>query len=373
MTQSGSGKVSLAVGTEKGIFTLVSDARRGHWDLSGPHLVGNEVYHVAPDPRDEGTLFAAANNAFWGPKLHISHDYGKTWDLSGGQPSFPEGGETTLKRLWHLEPGRAGEPDTWYAGVEPAALFVTRDAGASWQEVEGLRNHPTAKQWEPGFGGLCLHSIVLHPSDPMRMWVGISAAGVYGTQDGGKSWEPMNQGVRADFAPEKYPLFGQCTHKLLANPTKPETLYQQNHCGVYRSDSAGSQWEDISEGLPSRFGFVLGLDAQSPETLYVVPEDEALGEQIGGGRRFVSGAKFRVYRSRNAGSDWTALSKGLPQENAYLHMLREGMATDALNPLGIYLGTKTGQIYGSNDDGESWALLQEYLPPVLSVEALALS
>jgi len=364
---SAGAQVLLFLGTEKGAFTLTSDRHRKRWSFAGPHLVGAEVYHMAYDHRDGGTLLAAANSPIWGPQIHGSRDLGKTWTPCKDQPRFPKKSGKTVKRFWHIRPGRESEPGVWYVGAEPASLFMSSDQGATWKEVSSLNNHPTSERWQPGFGGLCLHSIVLHPTDKNRMWVGMSAVGVFGTKDGGKSWKPLNKGVRADFMPEKFPEYGQCTHKLLSHPATPETLFQQNHCGVYRSDSGGEEWQDISEGLPSRFGFVLGLHAKDPNTLYVVPEDEALDDRVGGGKRFVTGAKLRVYRSKNGGDRWEPLTDGLPQESAYLHFLREGMATDTLDPCGIYMGTKTGQIFYSRDNGDHWELLREYLPPILSV------
>ncbi|MBI1729783.1 exo-alpha-sialidase [Candidatus Acetothermia bacterium] len=364
---SATSRVLLMVGTQKGAFTLTSDSARKKWSLAGPDHIGSEIYHMAYDPRDGGRLLAAVNHAVWGPHIQVSRDLGKSWVKLKEQPRFPEGGKEAIKHLWHIKPGRESEPGVWYVGAEPASLFKTENYGESWSEVKSLSSHPTRDRWQPGFGGLCLHSIVLHPADKNKMWIGISAVGVFGTSDGGKSWKTMNKGVRADFQPEKLPEFGQCVHKLLMHPQSPETLFQQNHCGVYRSDSGGAEWKDISAGLPSRFGFVLGLHSQEPKTLYVVPEDKALGEDVGGGRRYVTDAQFRVYRSRSAGKDWEVLSEGLPQKNAYMHLLREGMATDTLKPCGIYMGTKTGQVYYSRNDGDQWELLQEYLPPVLSV------
>ena len=357
----------VLVGTQKGAFLLSGSSDRQNWSLSGPHLVGAEVFHVTHDPRDD-TLLAAVNHPVWGSQVHVSEDLGQTWALCSGQPRFSEERGETIERLWHVAPGRESEPDTWYVGAAPASLFRTTDRGATWKEITSLSQHPTRDEWQPGFGGLCLHSIVLHPADAQRMWVGMSAVGVFGTSDGGSSWHPMNQGVRADFMPTKFPEFGQCTHKLLAHPETPDTLFQQNHCGVYRSDDGGATWTDISAGLPSRFGFVLGLHPHDPQTIYVVPEDEADDDTVGGMKRFVTGAKFRVYRSRNCGQTWETLTRGLPQENAFIHLLREGMATDQLNPAGIYVGTKAGQVFHSRNDGDDWLLLWDNLPPVLSVE-----
>ena len=327
------------------------------------------MFHVTYDSRNEGMILAAVNSPIWEAEVQMSHDLGETWVSSKEQPRFPDSSHLTLNRIWHLLPGRDDAPETLYAGVEPAALFSSDDRGVTWQEVVGLSEHPTRDQWQPGFGGLCLHSIIVSdPSHPDVMWVGISAAGVFGTIDGGKSWQTMNKGVRADFLPDRFPEFGQCPHKLLAHPTRPEVLVQQNHCGVYRSDSGGDDWKDISAGLPSRFGMVLGLHGQDPDTIYVLPVDEARGDQVGGGLRFVTDAKFRVFRSRNGGEDWEPLTKGLPQKNAYLQAMREGMATDSLDPGGVYVGTTTGQIFYSRDGGDSWELLIDYLPPINSVD-----
>jgi hypothetical protein len=364
--------VMLLIGTKKGAFVLSSDDSRKEWLLRGPFHAGLEVFHLAFDLRTENTIFAAVNSPMWGPKIHISKDLGATWKMSEGQPSFSEESSQTLNNLWHIKPGRIEEPNVLYAGADPASLFKSEDAGNTWKEIEGLTQHASRDSWQPGFGGLCLHSIVLDHENSKRMWVGISAVGVFGTEDGGETWETMNKGVRADFLPEPFPDFGQCTHKLLTHPAKPNTLVQQNHCGVYRSDSGGADWEDVSEGLPSRFGFPLALHSQDPDVYYVLPEDEAIGKDVGGGKRFVSQAKFRVYRTRNRGERWEALTEGLPQENAYLHVLREGMATDSLDPCGIYIGTATGEIFYSRDDGDHWDLLINYLPPINSVECSVL-
>ena len=361
------GDLILLVGTRKGSFILTGDPGRRDWEISALQNPGAEVFHLCYDGRDGGRILAAANHPIWGPQLEYSDDLGSSWISAPGQPRFPGDGGATVERLWHIEPGPTSEPGVLYAGVEPAALFKSEDGGANWREVTGLSRHPTRPQWEPGFGGLCLHSIVVDPRTSGRMWVGVSAAGVFGTEDGGATWQPMNQGVRADFAPDPFPEWGQCPHKVLSSRSRPELLYQQNHCGVFRSDSGGRAWQDVSEGLPSRFGFVLGLHSRDPDTIYVVPEDEALGTEVGGGLRFVTGARFRVYRSRNGGGDWEALTRGLPQTNAYLHLLREGMATDGLDPCGIYIGTTSGQIFYSRDDGDHWELLVEYLPPINSL------
>lgn len=362
------GDVLLLVGTRKGAFFLSSDKTRKKWSVSGPHHAGSDVFHMAYDQRDGGAVFVAINSPIWGPEIQRSRDLGATWQPATRNPSFGEGRKDQVEKVWHVAPGRSSEPGAVYAGVSPAALFKSVDGGDAWAEVESLTAHPSHDQWEPGFGGLCLHSMVLDPTNDDRMWVAISAVGVFGTEDGGATWSTMNAGVRADFAPDPFPEFGQCPHKLLGHPAMPERLYQQNHCGVFRSDDGGRQWLDVSDGLPSRFGFVLGIHAADPDTIYVVPEDTALNGEVGGFVRYVTDAKFRVFRSRNAGRDWEPLTNGLPQGNAYLHLMREGMATDPLDDCGIYLGTTTGQIFASRDDGDSWELLIDYLPPINSVD-----
>ncbi len=250
----------------------------------------------------------------------MSRDLGATWTDSKDGPKFDSANGTTVKRVWHVEPGRDSEPGVVYAGVEPASLFRSEDSGATWSEVLALTGHPTREKWVPGFGGLCLHSIVLDTSSADRMWVGISAVGVFVTNDGGETWHTQNTGVRADFLPEPFPEFGQCPHKLLAHSSRPQLLYQQNHCGVFRSDNGGEEWEDISGGLPSRFGFVLGLHSRDPDTIYVLPEDNATVDDAGGLLRYVADASFRVFRSQTGGKDWEPLTAGLPQQNAYLHV-----------------------------------------------------
>ena len=363
------GDVVLLVGTRKGGIILSSDASRKNWSVSDLHCAGGNVFHMTYDPRGDGKVLAAVNYEVWGPEVHVSNDMGNTWSRSGEHPRFDEENERKIEKIWHIKPAGEDSPGVLYAGVDPGSLFKSEDDGASWNEVVGLSNHPTRDLWQPGGGGLCLHTIVLDPLNKDRMWVGISAVGVFGTADGGESWQPMNKGVRADFLPERFPDFGQCPHKVLAHPSKPNVLFQQNHCGVFRSNSAGESWDDITEGLPSRFGFVLGLHSQDPDTLYVMPEDKVMADgEVGGELRYVTDAKFRVYRSRNGGQDWEPLTNGLPQKNAYLHSMREGMATDSFDPCGIYIGTTAGQVFYSRNDGDSWELLIDNLPPINSVE-----
>lgn len=368
-SQANSGDIILMVGTRKGAFLLRSDRARRNWAVSGPYHDGADIFHMAYDDREEGTVLAGINNPVWGPEIQRSDDLGSTWRKARRSPRFAEERNDSVDKIWHIEPGRSREPGVVYAGVSPAALFKSTDGGDTWSEVESLTAHPTHDLWEPGFGGLCLHSMVLDSANSDRMWVGISSVGVFGTENAGVSWSTMNAGVRADFLPDPFPEFGQCPHKMHAHPSAPQRLYQQNHCGFFRSDNAGRQWLDLSEGLPSRFGFVLGTHSTDPDTVYVVPEDKALGGAEGGGVRYVTDAKFRVYRSRNAGADWEPLTNGLPQRNAYLHVMREGMATDSMEECGIYIGTTTGQIFYSRDDGDTWELLIDYLPPINSVDA----
>ena len=343
-TEANRGDVLLMVGTRKGVFFLTADAARKSWSLSGPHHVGSDVFHLAYDYRGHGTIFAAINSPIWGPEVQRSEDLGATWRKSRVNPAFPKERNDSVEKVWHIEPGSPASPDSSMRG-SPAALFKSPDGGETWDEVVPLSEHPTRAMWEGGFGGLCLHSMVLDPAAADRMWVGISAVGVFGTEDGGASWSTMNAGVRADFMPDPLPELGQCPHKMLAHPSRPGRLYQQNHCGFYRSDGGGRRWLDLSDGLPSRFGLVMGTHSNDPDTVYVVPEDKALGTDVGGGVRYVTDARFRVYRSHNAGADWEPLTRGLPQRNAYLHVLREGMATDSLDECGVYVGTTTGQIF----------------------------
>ena len=366
--EANGGDIILMVGTRKGAFLLTSDQARRNWSVSGPHHAGNDIYHIAYDERESGTLFAGINDPIWGPEIQRSHDLGATWLKAAQNPRFAEVRSDSVNRIWHIEPGRPGEPEVVYAGVDPAALFKSEDGGETWGEVESLTAHPTRDLWEGGFGGLCLHSMALDPTDIDRMWVAISAVGVFGTEDGGTSWSTMNAGVRADFLSDPFPEFGQCPHKLLSHPSMPERLYQQNHCGFFRSENGGREWRDLSEGLPSRWALPLGIHSNDADTVYVVPEDKAVDGEVGGGRRYVTDAKFRVYRSRNAGNDWEPLTDGLPQRNAYLHVMREGMATDSMDECGIYVGTTTGQIFYSRDDGDTWELLIDYLPPINSVD-----
>ena len=349
--------VSVWAGTRKGAFVFRSSNRKT-WRIEGPFFRGWEVHHVAQDPREPARHYAAINSAWFGAHIHTSTDGGKNWKLSEAGLEIKCLPETSLKRVWHVEPGAADEPGAVYAGGDPGVLFKSEDWGQNWSEVPSLTAHATRDRWNPGAGGMCLHSIQCLGGG--RMIVAISAAGAFRTVDGGVTWQPFNAGVRADFQPVKFPEVGQCVHKLLAHPNNPEALYQQNHCGIYKAKFGGKKWTDISKGLPSRFGFGLAVPAAEPDTLFTVPIE-------GAEYRCVPEAKFRVARSRDGGRNWTLLTRGLPQRNAHLLVLRESMASDRRSPAGVYVGTTSGQVFHTADAGNSWSLLAENLPPVISV------
>ncbi|MFI5105647.1 MAG: WD40/YVTN/BNR-like repeat-containing protein [Terriglobales bacterium] len=358
------GDVVLLVGTAKGLFLLRSDRARKRWNMGGPYSVGSPVYAAAFDGRQGRQRIWWATQSFrWGTFLCSSDDFGKTIT----QPEtysvkFPAESGLALKNIWQICVGRADEPDTLYCGVEPACLFVSRDAGKSWSAVEGMLNHPHRPKWQPGGGGLCLHTIVPDPTDAKKMIIAMSTGGCYRTEDGGKTWQPRNVGVRVQFMPEKYPEFGQCVHKIARDPQQPSRLFLQNHWGLYRSDDGGDSWKDIANGVPSDFGFAMVTHPHDADTAYIVPieSDEY---------RCTPEGKLRVYRTRNAGKSWEAMTKGLPQKNALETVLRDSMATDTLSPAGIYFGTRSGRVYGSHDDGKSWQLIMEGLPAVVCVRA----
>jgi photosystem II stability/assembly factor-like uncharacterized protein len=353
--------VAVLVGTRKGLFVLTSDESRRDWKVEGPHLTGWEVFHAVRDPRD-GTIHAATNNWVYGATTHRSRDLGQTWERSDGI-GLPEETGLTVEKSWHVEPGRDDEPDTLWLGAAPGALFRTDDGGGTWEPVRSLLEDPTRERWQPGAGGMCTHSIQLDPFDPLRMYVGISAAGVFRSEDGGASWVPANSGTAADFMPDNpYPEVGQCVHKVLVHPGQPDRLWQQNHCGVYRSDDRGENWERLeANGLPSGFGFPLALDAADPDAAYVVPE-------IGAENRVTSDGRLGVYRTRDGGASWELLSNGLP-EPAWESVKREGMSSDRLDPVGIYVGTQSGSLLVSPDGGDEWLEAARHLPEILSVEA----
>jgi photosystem II stability/assembly factor-like uncharacterized protein len=352
-------KVLVLLGTKKGAFILESDAARRSWDLRGPFCEAWPINHVAPDP-ETGTIYGGGGNAWFGPAVWKSTDLGRSWTHSSAGLAYAAG-EEAMKSVWSLAPARG----RLYAGVEPAGLFVSDDAGRSWQHVAGLRDHPSRPKWVPGGAGLILHSLVPHPQDGRQLWVGISTAGVFHTADGGETWETRNRGTRADFAPEdKYPEFGQCVHCLVMAPGMPDRLYQQNHCGMYRSDDGGRRWESIEAGLPSSFGFPAAAHPRDPATLYLLP----LNGDVAG--RYVPDAKAAVWRTRNAGQSWDALRQGLPQKDVFFGVLRQAMATDPLAPAGIYFGTSTGTLFASADEGDSWRVIAQHLPTISSVETL---
>lgn len=353
-------RVLVLAGTRKGAFIFESNRSRKKWTTSGPHFDGWGVHHLSFDKR-AGTIFAALNHDVYGPSVHRSRDLGATWQIADG-PSFPKDSGSSVKRVWRVEPGHSARPDEAWAGVDPASLFKSGDGGHTWTPVTGLNNHPTRAEWHPGAGGLILHCILTHPSNPDRMYVAISAAGVFRTDDGGQTWTPKNRGTQACFMPEgkQWPEVGQCVHHVVMSPTNPDLLFQQNHCGVYRSDNGGDEWTNIADGLPAKFGFAMGINQNQEQTIYVVPEksDEY---------RYTPDGAFAVYRSRNGGREWERLFRGLPSQGAYLNVLREGMAADSCDPGGVYVGTSTGQLFYSRDEGDTWQTLADYLPPVYSV------
>lgn len=374
-------KVNVLVGTRKGGFIFSSDQDRQQWAVSDVLFKGWNMMHMVMDARN-GRLHAALDHFVFGATTHYSDDMGKTWKQCPAPPKFtrpsvsgrpggtpeeaysgrpiPESPEQVLK-VWNIEPGRADEPDVLYAGVQPAALFKSTDNGESWVLNEGLYDHPQRGKWNPGAGGLCLHSIVLDPRDQNRMYVAVSAAGVYRTDDGGQSWQPRNKNVLADFEAKTFPEFGQCVHKLALHPSQPDVLFQQNHCGVYRSDNRGDDWIDLGEDkLPSRFGFPIVIHPHEPETIYVMLEES---DQF---RMSVEG-QAAVWRSKDSGESWQRITTGLPAK-AHVVVLREAMVADNLSPAGLYAGTDTGQLFYSRDDGDSWEILADFLPPIQSLE-----
>ncbi len=354
-------KVRLYVGSHKGAFIITGDGTRKRWTIGEPLHRGTDVNHLMLDSRGRPTLYACVNSSWFAPGVHYSVDGGKSWKEAETPIRLPEHSGLKIKRVWHVALGRESEPGVLYAGADPGVLFKSDDGGRNWHEIETLRNHQTREKWAPGAGGMMVHSFAIHPSDSNRMHVGISAAGTFSTEDGGKTWEARNKGVLAEFLPDKYPDVGQCVHHMESHPTTPDVLYQQNHCGVYRSDNAGKEWIDISRGLPSRFGFPLKIHPHDADTIYVVPE-------VGAEFRCPPKGEFAVYRSTNRGNTWKKLTNGLPKKNGYLNVNRQAMAVDDLDPCGIYVGTSTGQIFHSRDEGKTWGLLADFLPPIFSLE-----
>jgi photosystem II stability/assembly factor-like uncharacterized protein len=367
--------VRLLVGTKKGAFVLTADGRRESWQVEGPFFGGWEIYHLKGSPANPDRIYASQTSGWFGQVVQRSDDGGKTWEAVGnefaydGTPGTHQWYDGTqhpweFKRVWHFEPS-LDDPDTVFAGVEDAALFRSTDGGKSWHELAGLRNHESGPRWQPGAGGMGLHTILIHPDDPRRMHIAISAAGVFGTDDGGASWRPLNRGLRSQYIPEPEAEVGHCVHRIARHPSRPDTLYMQKHWDVMRSDDGGESWREVSGELPSDFGFVVDVHAHEPETVYVVPI-------LSDSEHYPPEGKLRVYRSRTGGGEWQALTRGLPQQDCYVNVLRDAMAVDALEDCGVYFGTTGGQVYGSTDGGDTWNAIVRDLPQVLSVEAQTL-
>ncbi|MBF8269676.1 MAG: hypothetical protein HW386_1385 [Gammaproteobacteria bacterium] len=392
-------RVRVLVGTRKGAFILSADGMRKKWKVSGPYFAGWEIYHMKGSPADPDRLYASQTSGWFGQIIQRSNDGGRTWEQPGTGPgesiTTPEGmpkGESNkfvydvsspngkpltthqwydgtqhpweFKRVWHLEPSLT-DHDTAYAGVEDAALFRTTDGGKTWHELAGLRGHGTGPKWQPGAGGMCLHTILIDPANQERLYTAISAAGVFRSDDAGKTWKPINRGLRSQYIPDPDAEIGHCVHRIAMHPERPQVLFMQKHWDVMRSDDAGESWQEISGNLPSDFGFVVEVHAHEPDTIYVVPIKSDF-------EHYVAGAKLRVYRSRTGGNEWEALTKGLPQRNCYVNVLRDAMAVDSLDECGVYFGTTGGQVYVSADSGDSWKPIVRDLPSVVSVEVQTL-
>ena len=391
-------KVRVLAGTRKGAFILESDGKREKWDVSGPHFAGWEMYHIKGSPADPNRLYASQTSGWFGQMIQRSDDGGKTWYQPGtppGEPAAPGGmpkpasnkfvydvsAETgkpltthqfydgtqhpwEFKRVWHFEPSLT-DADTVYAGVEDAALFRSTDGGQNWHELPGLRGHGTGPKWQPGAGGMCLHTIILDPSNPKRIYIAISAAGAFRSDDGGASWKPINKGLYSQYIPDPTAEVGHCVHHIAMNPSRPGVLFMQKHWHVMRSDDAGDNWTKVSGNLPTDFGFVIDVNSHEPDTIYVVPIKSD-------SEHYVHEGKLRVYRSRTGGNEWEPLTKGLPQKDCYVNVLRDAMAVDTLDKCGVYFGTTGGQVYASADAGNSWNPIVRDLPAVLSVEVQTL-
>jgi Sortilin, neurotensin receptor 3, len=358
-----SGDVVLLVGTMKGAFILRADARRRDWDVGGPYFPGSAVYATAYDRRaGRHRIWAGPNSMHWGGMLQSTDDFGQTWtNPVDANVKFPQDTGAALKQIWQIAAGPDDRPETLYCGVEPAALFVSRDAGDTWALVEGLWNHPQRPLWQPGGGGLCLHTILLDPEQPARIRVAISTGGMYVTEDDGSTWRPSNKGVRAEFLPDKYPEFGQCVHKVVQAKRRPDRMFLQNHWGLYRSDDRGESWTDVANGVPSDFGFPIAIHPSDPDSAWIVPlESDAF--------RCTPEGRLRVYRTRDGGAHWEPMSAGLPQDGAYETVLRDGLAVDPLDRVGVYFGTRSGKLFGSADEGQTWSTLADGLPPIISVK-----
>jgi len=352
-------RLALLIGTKKGAFVITGDDDRERWSVRGPLCEGWPIHDVSYDA-STGAILAGGGSPWYGPAVWRSDDLGETWSHSSDGLTYGDDGPK-IATVWNVTAAHG----TVWAGVDPAGLFRSDDGGRTWSHVQALRDHPSRPEWSPGAGGLCLHTIIPHPDDPDRLWVGISAVGMFETRDGGATFELRNKGVRADFHPDRYPEFGQCVHKAILATGTAETLLQQNHCGVYRSADGGRSWTEITGSLPSDFGFAMGGHPTRPETAWIVPLN---GADKG---RYVPDAAMAVWRTRDAGDSWQRLSSGLPQQDAYLAVLREAMAVDRLDPAGVYIGTSAGVLYGSRDEGDSWRPIAEHLPPIWSVDSVA--
>ncbi|HEV3419205.1 MAG TPA: hypothetical protein VG075_02780 [Candidatus Acidoferrum sp.] len=391
-------KVRVLVGTRKGAFILTADGKREKWEVSGPHFAGWEIYHLKGSPVDPNRIYCSQTSGWFGQIIQRSDDGGKTWFQPGtppGENKTPDGmpkGESNkfkyddssetgkpltthqwydgtqhpweFKRVWHLEPSHT-DPNLVYAGVEDAALFKSTDGGQNWHELSALRGHGTGPKWQPGAGGMCLHTIILDRKNPNRIYIAISAAGAFRSDDAGKTWKPINQGLVSQYIPDPNAEVGHCVHHVAMHPSRPDTLFMQKHWDVMRSDNAGDRWHEVSGNLPTDFGFVIDVHAHEPETIYVAPIKSD-------GEHFVPEGKLRIYRSKSGGNEWEALTKGLPQSDCYVNILRDAMAVDSLDSCGVYFGTTGGQVYASSNAGDSWAPIVRDLPAVLSVEVQTL-
>jgi photosystem II stability/assembly factor-like uncharacterized protein len=367
--------VRVLVGTRKGAFILTSDGKRQKWDIAGPHFGGWEIYHIKGSQIDPNRIYASQSSGWFGQVMQRSNDGGKTWETVGnkfeyaGTPGTHRWYDGTphpweFKRVWHLEPSLT-DPDTVYAGVEDAAIFRTQDGGTNWEELPGLRENGTGPNWMPGAGGMCLHTILLDPTDPQRIYIAISAAGAFRTDDGGKSWKPINKGLYSKYIPNPEAEVGHCVHRIAMHRERPEVLYMQKHWDIMRSDNSGDSWHKVSGNLPTDFGFVIDVHAHEPETIYVVPIKSD-------SEHYPLDGQLRVYRSRSGGNEWEQLGRGLPERDCYVNVLRDAMAVDSLDDCGIYFGTTGGQIYASPDGGDHWQEIAAHLPAVCSVEVQAL-
>jgi photosystem II stability/assembly factor-like uncharacterized protein len=368
--------VRVLVGTRKGAFLLTSDGKRESWNVDGPHFGGWEIYHLKGSPADPNRIYCSQSSSWFGQTMQRSNDGGKTWETVGNKFEYAGDAGThqhfdgtaqpwVFKRVWHLEPSHT-DPDTVLAGVEDAALFRSTDGGATWQELAGLRGHGTGPSWQPGAGGLCLHTVIVDPSDESRIFVAISAAGAFRSTDGGATWQPINRGLQSQYIPDPNAEVGHCVHRIAQHRSRPQTLFMQKHWDVMRSDNGGDSWQEVSGNLPTDFGFVIDVHAHEPETIYVVPIKSD-------SEHYPMDGKLRVYRSRTGGNEWEELANGLPERDCYVNVLREAMAVDSLDSCGVYFGTTGGQVYLSPDGGDHWRAIVRDLPPVLSVEVQTLA